>query len=113
VAIADAYDAMIHDRPYKRAITHDQAIAELRRHAGTQFDPDLVVLFCELYGEREPKPDPGIVALAAPETGGHRALTAIIADASSPAPRRRRSSRAKGAGGGSDDHATIDQAATG
>src|SRR6185312_449690 len=33
VAIADAYDAMTHDRPYKRAMSHDAAIAELRRHA--------------------------------------------------------------------------------
>ena len=49
VAIADAYDAMVHDRPYKRAISHEQAIAELRRHAGTQFDPELVELFCDLY----------------------------------------------------------------
>ena len=39
VAIADAYDAMTHDRPYKRAMSHDAAIAELRQHAGTQFDP--------------------------------------------------------------------------
>ncbi|HLO35640.1 MAG TPA: diguanylate cyclase, partial [Candidatus Deferrimicrobium sp.] len=35
VAIADAYDAMTHDRPYKRAVSHDMAIKELRRHAGT------------------------------------------------------------------------------
>ena len=49
VAVADAYDAMTHDRPYKRAMSHDAAIRELRRHAGTQFDPDVVRLFCSLY----------------------------------------------------------------
>jgi HD-GYP domain-containing protein (c-di-GMP phosphodiesterase class II) len=62
VAIADAYDAMIHDRPYKRAISHDAAIAELRRHAGTQFDPELVTLFCDLYARRAPSVDPAAVA---------------------------------------------------
>ncbi len=68
VAIADAYDAMINDRPYKRAISHDQAIAELRRHAGTQFDPDLVNLFCDLYASRAPTPDPTVLAMTQHET---------------------------------------------
>ena len=39
VAVADAYHAMVHDRPYKGALTHEQALAELKRNAGTQFDP--------------------------------------------------------------------------
>lgn len=56
VAIADAFHAMVHDRPYQDAVAHEEALAELRRMAGTQFDPDLVAAFCELYG-REAPPD--------------------------------------------------------
>jgi HD-GYP domain-containing protein (c-di-GMP phosphodiesterase class II) len=41
VAVADAYDAMTSDRPYRKALTHDQAIAEVERCAGTQFDPQI------------------------------------------------------------------------
>lgn len=66
VAIADAYDAMTHDRPYKRAISHDAAIIELQQHAGTQFDPELVALFCDLYTNRAPTPDPSILAITNP-----------------------------------------------
>jgi diguanylate cyclase (GGDEF)-like protein/putative nucleotidyltransferase with HDIG domain len=39
---ADAFDAMTSDRPYRRALHPDDAADELRRHAGTQFDPDCV-----------------------------------------------------------------------
>ena len=63
VAIADAYDAMIHDRPYKRAMSHEAAIRELRRHAGTQFDPELVGIFCDLYANVAPEPDPLIMLM--------------------------------------------------
>lgn len=45
LAIADAYDAMTNDRPYRPAMSHQAAITELIHCAGTQFDPELVRLF--------------------------------------------------------------------
>jgi hypothetical protein len=71
VAIADAYDSMTSDRPYKRAIGHEAAIRELRRHAGTQFDPALVRLFCELFSFSAPAPDPDSVRLLATPPDDH------------------------------------------
>jgi diguanylate cyclase (GGDEF)-like protein len=84
VAIADAYDAMTHDRPYKRAMSHDNAVKELRRHAGTQFDPELVALFCDLFASTAPTPDPTVLAM-----GG---LPDAAAIPGTPARRRRRRS---------------------
>ena len=54
IGIADAYSAMITDRPYRKALTKDQAIKELKKNAGTQFDPDLVSNFMECLKESEP-----------------------------------------------------------
>jgi diguanylate cyclase (GGDEF)-like protein/putative nucleotidyltransferase with HDIG domain len=45
LAVADAYEAMTTDRPYRRALTAAQARAELRLGAGTQFDPRVVAAF--------------------------------------------------------------------
>lgn len=45
--IADAYEAMMTDRPYRRALSKKAAFAELRKNAGTQFDPELVEKFIE------------------------------------------------------------------
>ena len=45
VSVCDAYDAMTSDRPYQRRLGHDEALVELRRCAGTQFDPVVVEAF--------------------------------------------------------------------
>ncbi len=47
ISVADAYEAMTANRPYQRAKTSEEAVAEMRRCAGTQFDPCLVEIFLE------------------------------------------------------------------
>jgi diguanylate cyclase (GGDEF)-like protein len=47
IAVCDAFAAMTSHRPYREAMTLEQALAELRRCAGTQFDPDVVRVFCD------------------------------------------------------------------
>jgi putative nucleotidyltransferase with HDIG domain len=46
-SIADVFDALISERPYKRAWSREEAISEIRRQAGFQFDPQLVEIFLE------------------------------------------------------------------
>ena len=53
LAVADAFDAMTSDRPYRRALTREQSLAEIERCAGTQFDPRIAQVFLELFTETE------------------------------------------------------------
>jgi len=53
MAIADAYSAMILDRPYRKGRTMSEALAELQRCAGTQLDPELVEAFVRMVGREE------------------------------------------------------------
>ncbi|HAJ95511.1 MAG TPA: hypothetical protein DCP02_04675, partial [Actinobacteria bacterium] len=48
ITIVDAYDVMVNGRPYKDPMTHEEAIEELKRCAGTQFDPKLVKNFIKV-----------------------------------------------------------------
>jgi putative two-component system response regulator len=63
VAVADAFDALIHDRPYKAAWTLPDALAEIERERGGQFDPQVVDALLALYRtkrlplEDQPPPD--------------------------------------------------------
>ena len=45
IAVVDAYDAMTQDRPYRSAMPHAAAVAEIERNAGTQFDPKVAQVF--------------------------------------------------------------------
>ncbi|PRR80800.1 PAS domain S-box protein [Clostridium vincentii] len=47
IAVADSYDTMISDRTYRRALSEEEAIKEIKRCSGTQFDPDIAKVFVE------------------------------------------------------------------
>jgi len=49
VALADYYDALTHERPYKRAWTREETIEEIKRQRGQHFDPAIVDAFLRAY----------------------------------------------------------------
>jgi len=53
LAIVDAFDAMTTERPYNKTMTEKEAIRELRTHAGSQFDPELVESFIAVLKEQD------------------------------------------------------------
>ncbi|MBQ0079149.1 MAG: diguanylate cyclase [Eubacterium sp.] len=69
IAVIDAYDAMVNDRPYHKAMAEIDARNELRRCAGTQFDPYLVSEFLHLLDETKPIEDTPSKQQAPAETG--------------------------------------------
>lgn len=90
VLACDAWHALNSDRPYRRALARDVALEELRRCAGTQFDPTVVAALVDVLESTESgddangRPDPG--AIVADVVGGNasleRELVALIAVAS-------------------------------
>ena len=51
LTIADSYDAMTSDRPYRKAMNPEEALSELVKNAGTQFHPDLVKIFVSIMSQ--------------------------------------------------------------
>jgi HD-GYP domain-containing protein (c-di-GMP phosphodiesterase class II) len=54
LAVIDAYDAMINDRVYRKAMTQEEAILEIERNAGAQFDPEIIDVFINLIMDIRP-----------------------------------------------------------
>ena len=71
LCIADVYDALTTERSYKRALSHDEAMATMRKDSGRQFDPGLYALFEEVMREMAPQfanaPPPAPVVQEVPE----------------------------------------------
>lgn len=53
IAVVDAFDAMTQDRPYRKAMSTGEALAEIERNAGTQFDPDIAEHFIRVFQESQ------------------------------------------------------------
>ncbi len=47
ISLADAYDAMVSERTYKDSLTTKEAIEEIKRNMGTQFDPEIAKIYIE------------------------------------------------------------------
>ncbi len=62
IAVADAFDAMTSDRPYRSALPKSTAMAELRKQAGRQFDPEVVAAFERSQAQRVAVPGRRLVA---------------------------------------------------
>lgn len=53
IAVADSYDAMTSERPYRKALSDADALLEIRNNAGTQFDPDIARIFADAVLEHQ------------------------------------------------------------
>ncbi len=59
ISLADAYDAITSDRPYRKAMTQKQALEEIKKASGKQFNPEHIKAFLRLM-EKPKKPDPRV-----------------------------------------------------
>jgi HD-GYP domain-containing protein (c-di-GMP phosphodiesterase class II) len=92
ISVADSYDAMTSHRPYRRALGIDQAVTELLKNAGTQFDPRIVEVFTKLLEEDPEFARTGIRASLRAEKEGwaRESQVALVRAARSPVSPRAR-----------------------
>jgi putative nucleotidyltransferase with HDIG domain len=82
--VADAFEAMTADRPYRKALSTEQALSELRKFAGVQFDPEIVDAFVRTAWAADTR-DPGRPELRPiPLLAQHGARVASALDAPAP-----------------------------
>ena len=72
MAVADTFDAMVSDRPYRAGLSPESAVDEIRGHAGRQFDPELVAALLRLWEARNPL----LIGAVAPRGPRRRRLAA-------------------------------------
>lgn len=70
LSVADAFDAMTSDRPYRKAMAREKAIAELQKFSGTQFDPRVVQAFIAALSQQEAPQPAAIIAEPQPQLAG-------------------------------------------
>ncbi|HWW75295.1 MAG TPA: HD domain-containing phosphohydrolase [Pyrinomonadaceae bacterium] len=85
VSLADSFDAMTTDRPYRRRRTFDEVVEDFRRNAGRQFSTDVVVALCralarEVRGETRPRQMMRLLGKGYVEEHALPALEQLIAD---------------------------------
>lgn len=78
ISVVDAYDAMTSDRPYRRALSREEAIEELKRNAGTQFDAEVVEAFLDLLEQGGQFQGKKRFDEAKVQWGRQRALLAVV-----------------------------------
>ena len=67
LALVDSYDAMTNDRPYRKALTHHEALTEIKKNHGRMFDPHLTDLFLAMYQNM-----PAVPKQLSPDEGMYR-----------------------------------------
>ena len=70
ISVADSYNAMVSDRPYRTAMARDRAVQELLDNSGTQFDPIVVRAMLDILAQEKPAAQPVLVSVPAKRNAG-------------------------------------------